>query len=86
MKKMFLILTLMFSFMASSAVLAKMQAAGNAEYIMLTGEPIMPMSTPFGHIKTGGIWKYKNRIWYCGILNLLDEGSGVTWACINSDP
>jgi len=76
----------MLSFMTSSVVLAKMQMAGNAEYIMLTGEPIMPLSTPSGHIKTGGIWKYKNRIWYCGILNLLDDGKEVNWVCINSDP
>ena len=93
MKKMFLILTLMLSFMVSSVVSAKMYIDEKAEEIMVFGEPIMPITTDSAnqYMKTGGLWLYEDRIHYCGIMlfdstspTALVKDDRVIWKCINS--
>jgi len=79
--------------MASSMVNAKIYIGGEAEDIMLLGEPIMPITTDSTHqyMKTGGLWLYEGRIHYCGIMvfestspTALVKYDRVVWKCINS--
>ena len=91
MKKMFLILTLMLSFMVSSVVNAKVLGEEYSEVIMTLGEPIMPITTSWKPMKAGGLWKYEGRIHYCGLILVegtsekdISEQYKTTWLCIDS--